>query len=162
MAALKNEGNVRSSLSLRRKWKRMRKSHLMHFFCLCFQHKWWALGPQLPWVGRPWLWKLPDNPELVQDLLLYLDTYKSIGPDGIHPRDNPWELADVITRPLSITFLGSLERSQSTWSWQMLFQFLRKARRKTLVITGLPLLHQGLLKEDGEDYSGSYWKTLER
>ncbi|KAJ7413995.1 hypothetical protein WISP_87188 [Willisornis vidua] len=29
--------------------------------------------------------QLPVNPETVQDLLLLLDPYKSMGPDGIHP-----------------------------------------------------------------------------
>ena len=30
--------------------------------------------------------KLPDNSELVQDLLLQLDAHKSVGPNEIHPR----------------------------------------------------------------------------
>lgn len=29
--------------------------------------------------------QLPMDPELLWDLLLQLDTYKSMGPDGIHP-----------------------------------------------------------------------------
>ena len=41
------------------------------------------------------------------------------------------------TSPLFFNGLGSLERSQSTGSCQMLSQFSRRLRRKTLLITGL-------------------------
>jgi len=44
--------------------------------------------------------KLPASLEIVQDLLLQLDAYKSKGPDGIDPGILK-ELADVITRSLS-------------------------------------------------------------
>ncbi|KAJ7427603.1 hypothetical protein WISP_05587 [Willisornis vidua] len=46
---------------------------------------------------------LPVNPEIVWDLLLQLDPYKSIGPDGIHPRILK-DVTDVITEPLSVIF----------------------------------------------------------
>lgn len=39
------------------------------------------------------------------------------------------------TSPLFFICLGNVERSQSTGSWQTLFQFPRRARKKTLVIT---------------------------
>jgi len=47
--------------------------------------------------------KLPANLKLVQDLLLQLDTPKSVRHNEVHPR-LPKELADVIARPLSIIF----------------------------------------------------------
>ncbi|KAF4796459.1 hypothetical protein TURU_083970 [Turdus rufiventris] len=47
--------------------------------------------------------QIPVNPKLVQDLLLQLDPYNSMGPDGIHPRILK-DLADVIAKPLSMIF----------------------------------------------------------
>ncbi|PKU32032.1 rna-directed dna polymerase from mobile element jockey-like [Limosa lapponica baueri] len=44
--------------------------------------------------------------EMVSDLLQHLDTHKSMGPDGIHPRVLR-ELAEVLTEPLSIIYQQS-------------------------------------------------------
>ncbi|KAJ7407900.1 hypothetical protein WISP_123992 [Willisornis vidua] len=52
--------------------------------------------------------QLPVNPEIVQDLLIQMNRYKSMGPDGIHPRILK-ELAHVIVKPLSVTFERSWE-----------------------------------------------------
>ncbi|GAB0206625.1 mitochondrial enolase superfamily member 1 [Grus japonensis] len=62
--------------------------------------------------------KLPADPELVQDLLLHLDAYKSMGPNGIHPRVLR-ELADVIVRPLSIIFQRSWESGEVPVDWKL-------------------------------------------
>ena len=90
--------------------------------------------------------KLPVDFESVQYLLLQQNAHKSMEPNGIHPRVLK-ELADVFTAPLSIIFQqsGSLERSPSTRSQQM-SQFSRRARKKTLVITGLSVSLQCLVK----------------
>ncbi|KAJ7426807.1 hypothetical protein WISP_12368 [Willisornis vidua] len=60
--------------------------------------------------------QLPVNPDTVQDLLLQVGPYKSMGPDGIQ------KTVDVITNPLSMIFEQSWdpERSQVTGSWRML------------------------------------------
>ncbi|GAB0207904.1 mitochondrial enolase superfamily member 1 [Grus japonensis] len=62
--------------------------------------------------------KLPADPELVRDLLLHLDAYKSMGPNGIHPRVLR-ELADVIARPLSIIFQRSWESGKVPVDWKL-------------------------------------------
>ncbi|GAB0179373.1 hypothetical protein GRJ2_000402600 [Grus japonensis] len=62
--------------------------------------------------------KLPADPEIVWDLPLHLDAYKSMGPDGIHPRVLR-ELADVIVRPLSIIFQWSWESGEVPVDWKL-------------------------------------------
>ena len=52
--------------------------------------------------------QIPANLNLVQDLLLHLDVYKTTGPHGIHPRVFR-ELASVIARPRPMIFQWSLE-----------------------------------------------------
>jgi len=44
--------------------------------------------------------------EAVNDLLCHLDTHKSVGPDGIHPRV-PRELAGDLAKSLSIIYQQS-------------------------------------------------------
>ncbi|KAK4827203.1 hypothetical protein QYF61_015231 [Mycteria americana] len=58
--------------------------------------------------------------DMVSNLLLHLDTHKSIGPHGIHSRVLR-ELAEVLTKPLSIfnSSPGSPGRSQLTGGEQM-------------------------------------------
>ncbi|GAB0190123.1 mitochondrial enolase superfamily member 1 [Grus japonensis] len=58
------------------------------------------------------------DPKLVWDLLLHLDAYKSMGPNGIHPRVLR-ELADVIARPLSIIFQRSQESGEVSVDWKL-------------------------------------------
>ncbi|KFQ94454.1 hypothetical protein Y956_06122, partial [Nipponia nippon] len=45
--------------------------------------------------------------EMVSNMLHHIDTHKSMGPDGIHPRGLR-ELAEVLAKPLSIIY-------QQTW-----------------------------------------------
>ncbi|KAJ7418828.1 hypothetical protein WISP_57464 [Willisornis vidua] len=52
--------------------------------------------------------QLPVNSVILQDLLVKLEPYKSMGPDGIHPRILK-ELADVIAKHLLMIF---------KWSWE--------------------------------------------
>ncbi|TRZ13636.1 hypothetical protein HGM15179_013477 [Zosterops borbonicus] len=52
--------------------------------------------------------EIPVDPDLVRDLLLHLDPYKSMGPDGIYPRTLN-ELADVISRTLVMIYEYSWE-----------------------------------------------------
>ncbi|KAJ7400019.1 hypothetical protein BTVI_109453 [Pitangus sulphuratus] len=62
--------------------------------------------------------QLSADLEIVWDLLLQLDPYKSMGPDGIHARILK-DLADVITQPLSVIFEESWEsRGAPNWKPQ--------------------------------------------
>ncbi|KFV85130.1 hypothetical protein N308_07876, partial [Struthio camelus australis] len=53
----------------------------------------------------------------VRDLLSKLDIHKSMGPDGMHPRVLR-ELADVITRPLSILLERSWRSGEVPEGWK--------------------------------------------
>ncbi|KAJ7417648.1 RNA-directed DNA polymerase from mobile element jockey-like protein [Pitangus sulphuratus] len=61
--------------------------------------------------------QLPVNLEVVWDLLLQVDPYKSVEPDGIHPGILK-ELADVITKPLLI-FEPSWESEEVPADWKL-------------------------------------------
>ncbi|KAK4819410.1 hypothetical protein QYF61_003681 [Mycteria americana] len=56
--------------------------------------------------------------EMVSDLLHHLDTHKSIGPDEIHPRVLK-ELADVLTKPLSIIYQQSWLTGEVPADWRL-------------------------------------------
>ncbi|KAJ7420514.1 RNA-directed DNA polymerase from mobile element jockey [Pitangus sulphuratus] len=75
--------------------------------------------------------QLPVNPENVQDQLLQLDPYKSIGPDGIHPRILR-ELADVIAKPLSMIFEWSWEFREYPADWKLanVILIFKKGKKK--------------------------------
>ncbi|KAJ7404223.1 RNA-directed DNA polymerase from mobile element jockey-like protein [Pitangus sulphuratus] len=62
--------------------------------------------------------QLPDDPELVWNLLLQLDPYKSIGPDGINVRILK-ELTDVIAKPISMIFQRSWESGEVPADWTL-------------------------------------------
>ncbi|KFO72633.1 RNA-directed DNA polymerase from mobile element jockey, partial [Cuculus canorus] len=56
--------------------------------------------------------------EVVRDLLAQLDTHKSMGPDGIHPRVLK-ALVDVLSKPLSIIFLRSWLTGEVPLDWRL-------------------------------------------
>ncbi|KFO80749.1 RNA-directed DNA polymerase from mobile element jockey, partial [Cuculus canorus] len=56
--------------------------------------------------------------EAVRDLLAQLDTHKSMGPDGIHPRVLK-DLADVLSKPLSIIFQWSWLTGEVPLDWRL-------------------------------------------
>ncbi|KAK4807856.1 hypothetical protein QYF61_007762 [Mycteria americana] len=56
--------------------------------------------------------------EMVSDLLQHLDTHKSMGPDGIHPRVRR-ELAAVLTKPLSILYQQSWLTGEVPVDWRL-------------------------------------------
>ncbi|KFV90657.1 hypothetical protein N327_04648, partial [Fulmarus glacialis] len=56
--------------------------------------------------------------EMVSDLLHHLDTHKSMGPDGIHPRVLR-ELVEVLTKPLSILHQQSWLSREVPADWRL-------------------------------------------
>ncbi|KAK4824449.1 hypothetical protein QYF61_015764, partial [Mycteria americana] len=56
--------------------------------------------------------------EMVSDLLHHLDTRKSMGPDGIHPRVLR-ELVEVLTKPLSILYQQSRLTGEVPADWRL-------------------------------------------
>ncbi|KAK4832285.1 LOW QUALITY PROTEIN: hypothetical protein QYF61_021684 [Mycteria americana] len=56
--------------------------------------------------------------EIVSDMLHHLDTHKSIGPDRIHPRVLK-ELAEVLTKPLSILYQQSWLTREVPVDWRL-------------------------------------------
>ncbi|KFQ80676.1 hypothetical protein N337_11774, partial [Phoenicopterus ruber ruber] len=59
--------------------------------------------------------------EMVSDLLHHLDTHKSMGPDGIHPRvlRELAEVAEVLTKPLSIIYQQSWLTREVPVDWKL-------------------------------------------
>ncbi|KFW61677.1 hypothetical protein AS28_01515, partial [Pygoscelis adeliae] len=56
--------------------------------------------------------------EAVNDLLHHLDTHKSMGPDGIHPRVLR-ELAEELAKPLSIIYQQSWLTGEVPDDWRL-------------------------------------------
>ena len=56
--------------------------------------------------------------EIAGDLLRHLDTHKSMGPRGIHPRVLR-ELAEVLAKPLSIIYQQSWTTGEVSEGWRL-------------------------------------------
>ncbi|KFO08414.1 hypothetical protein N312_12968, partial [Balearica regulorum gibbericeps] len=56
--------------------------------------------------------------EMVRDLLHHLDTHRSMGPEGIHARALK-ELAEVLTKPLSIIYQQSWLTGEVPVDWRL-------------------------------------------
>ncbi|GAB0183442.1 hypothetical protein GRJ2_000809500 [Grus japonensis] len=67
---------------------------------------------------------------MVSNLLHHLDTHKSMGPDGIHPRVLR-ELAEVLTKPLSIIYQQSWELSVD-WRLANVMPIHKKGQKEDL------------------------------
>ncbi|KAK4828106.1 hypothetical protein QYF61_023468, partial [Mycteria americana] len=69
--------------------------------------------------------------EMVSDLLHHLDTHKSMGPDEIHPRVLR-ELADVLTKPLSLIYQQSWITGEVPADWRLanVTPIFRKGRKE--------------------------------
>jgi len=65
-------------------------------------------------------WNKPPiiQEEAVNDLLCHLDTYKSMGPDGIHPRVLR-ELVEELAKPLSIIYQKSWLTGEVPDDWRI-------------------------------------------
>ncbi|GAB0207641.1 mitochondrial enolase superfamily member 1 [Grus japonensis] len=68
-----------------------------------------------------------------RDLLHHLDTHKSMGPDGIHPRVLR-ELAEVLTKPLSIIYQQSWLSREVPVDWRLanVMPIYRKGQKEDL------------------------------
>ncbi|KAK4810280.1 LOW QUALITY PROTEIN: hypothetical protein QYF61_015310, partial [Mycteria americana] len=71
--------------------------------------------------------------EMVSDLLHYLDIHKSMGPDEIHPRVLK-ELAEVLTKPLSIVYQQSWLTGEVPVDWRLanVTPIYKKGRKEDL------------------------------
>ncbi|KAJ7400015.1 RNA-directed DNA polymerase from mobile element jockey [Pitangus sulphuratus] len=100
--------------------------------------------------------QLSVDPETVWDLLLQLDPYKSMGPDGIHHRILQ-ELADVIAKPLSI-FEWSWESGEIPADWNLvnIAPVFKKGKQEEQETRGLLVSLQCLVKL----WRRLFWKVL--
>jgi len=71
--------------------------------------------------------------EAVNDLLCHLDTHKSVGPDGIHPRVLR-ELSEELAKPLSIIYQQSWLTGEVSGGWRLtsVTPIYKKGRKEDL------------------------------
>lgn len=131
--------SVTSRIGMQTKW-----IHVMLSFT--------TLGPGTlePSVEGPWL-GVPQPSQLTLSLFetscsrwIHINLWSPMGFLPGYRKNWPISLQDI--SPLLFNSLGSLERSQLNGSWHMLSQFSRMVKRNTLVIAGLPVSHQCLVK----------------
>ncbi|KAJ7415509.1 hypothetical protein BTVI_37854 [Pitangus sulphuratus] len=92
----------------------------------------------------------PVNPEIVQDLLLQLDPYKSMGPDGSRILT---ELPDVIAKPVLMIFEWSWESREVLADWKLVnvVPVFKKGKKedpgnyRPISLTSVPDLAQNLI-----------------
>jgi len=86
-------------------------------------------------------WKKPPiiQEKAINNLLCHLDSYKSMGPDGIHPRVLR-ELAEELTKTLSIIYQKSWLTGEVPDDWRIanVTPNYKKGGRRILGFTGLP------------------------
>ena len=83
--------------------------------------------------------------KIVLDLLQKLDAYKSMGPDGLHPRVLR-ELADVVAKLLSIAFWQSWLTGDVLVDWKLtnVTPIFKKGQKDILVAADLSVSPQCL------------------
>ncbi|KAF4789422.1 hypothetical protein TURU_151347 [Turdus rufiventris] len=100
--------------------------------------------------------QIPVDPKIVHKLLLQLDPYKSLGPDGIHPRTLK-EMANINTKLLLMIFKPPWESRDIPADWKLVnIVLIFKSKRKTPETTNLSVSLHCLVKP----WKRGFWEVL--